>query len=525
MVLAVLIVGGCGAGSADGPQAPAFPLSRAQAPPVGALERASGPDESVSPCPTNDLNGPTAERTVQLHARSSSGRQFAALTGQRLPIGALVSVCVSGFRPDLPVDAEVTSASARPVRHRWPAGASTELDPWVMVAAGPLGAGTHRLTIRQDGIAPRTFTFVVDGTRSSAGLWTDGAYSASAGHPITIGSGDNASGKDVHFDFYVKGADDQYRYWSTVEATADEHGTALAVVPTRPRDARSYLVMQRGAPDAPTPIDLFGIATGRVEGEPVSKPKSLFQRHDAPPADVARQVAYFQEGGPGACDAPKTKDATLVLGREVPRGGFGGAASPDRFELGDRVRICAFNFTAGEPATMTVRRPDGSRRTQTFPAELVDQDIGTSLLIMPDAAIGEYRVTVRQGAEAASARFSVLVPTVPGYETTGTKDRKPLVVVVGLPPHQRFRLSLYREPTHVAYDPSIPARLVAEFATSVHVRADERGTASYRLRTAPGDPKACFVIKVSYGKHLLDDAHNTLSTVCVPGRMYPEPAL
>jgi hypothetical protein len=394
-----------------------------------------------------------------------------------------------------------------------------------MVAAGHMGAGEHRLTIRQAGVAVKSVRFVVDDAKPSVGVWTDGAYRPSAGQTITIGSGGNSPGRDIHFDFYAKAADGQYRYWSTVAARADDHGAALTVIPTRPQDARSFLVMQRGAADAPIAIDLFGRAVGSAEDRSTDHPRSLFQRHDAPPAGVARQVAFFQEGGPGSCTNPKAERPTVVLEREVPRDSFGGTSDPEHFELGDHLRMCAFNFARGKKARLTIRRSDGSRSVKAFPAELLDQDIGTSWLIMPDAPIGGYRVTIRQGAKAATTRFSVQVPTVPGYETTGSEDRDPVVVVVGLPPHQRFRMSLYREPTNFDIDPAIPSRLTAEFAASVVVRADQRGTAVRRLRTAPGDPKACFVVKISYGQHVLNDLDNTLSTVCVPHRMYREPTL
>jgi hypothetical protein len=546
-LFALIVAAGCGGGSSSPPPtsthatpppgAPApkphtFPLARQKPTPRGVPKSVSFSSQGNAPC----LDPLPRGRAVRLEVRDAVDQSFAEVAGRRLPVGALLAVCVYKFRTDLPVDAAVTVAGGPPLRYRWPAGDAADLKPWMILAAGRLGPGEHRLTISQEGAATRSLSFTIDGDTSSAGLWTDGTDFSTAGRPIMIGSGGNVPGAPVRFDFYTLDASDfyapdaseRYRYWTTIKAKADARGRALTVVPTRTEDARSFVVRQRGTRDAPTPIGLSGLDAGEAEGRPAGKPRSVFQRHDAPPAGVARQVEIFTFGGPSECERPKTFGPAVTLSREVPRPWLA-KDSTRRYTLGDHVRVCAFGFADDRPVKLVVQRPDGSRSSRTYPAELIDQatvsDPRTALLIRPDLPTGSYRITARQGVLRASARLSVGVPTIPGYETTGTREGDPAVVVVGLPARQRFRLLLYGGSAQDDGRPPGFLRPAAPFVTSVGVQADGRGTAVYRLRRAPGEPKACFIVKVSYGEHVLDDLRNTLSRICVPDRTANEPGL
>jgi hypothetical protein len=147
---------------------------------------------------------------------------------------------------------------------------------------------------------------------------------------------------------------------------------------------------------------------------------------------------------------------------------------------------------------------------------LVNDGIGFQELIGAESAEGTYRITIRQGNLVAKTHFAVTDPRVPGYLTTSAPDGEPEVLVVGLPSRQRFWLLLYRSPDDYPSSNAVTEHALVGFVSAVAVRADTRGIVAHELRTHPSDPKGCFVVKVAFGQHLLDDLNNTISLICLP---------
>jgi hypothetical protein len=129
---------------------------------------------------------------------------------------------------------------------------------------------------------------------------------------------------------------------------------------------------------------------------------------------------------------------------------------------------------------------------------------------------GAYKVTIRQDDMVAHARFTVSDPTVPGYLTTTGRDGDPEVLVVGLPAHLRFWLALYLPPDDSPQSDVATRRMQVGYVAGEAVDADPRGIVAYRLGTDAADPPGCYVVKVSYEEHVLDDLNNTISLVCLP---------
>lgn len=491
-----------------------YPLGRRRSRPSSVPEWADMPDDHFQEaCPAQE-DGARAHLSVRPDDIESS---FQTVSNP-VRLGDLLALCVDAKRTDLPVDATVRDAAGAVVAdHRWPAGGGTGLDSWLFLAAGEIGeGGTYTLTVgQQDDTEELTFT--VSSSDIRTGPWIDAVGYASTGDTIMLGSGGNRAHANVRFDVYAAEERDLLRYRTTVTVRADARGVALEEVHTREADAHVYVFQQRDQPGSATKLDLMG----HVIGHPVSlpagqRPRTLFQQHQVAPRDVARQFDYFQQGGPGSCPDAVTSDPEVMLQREQPRLHTDFLSSSEtHFEVGDRLRICAYNFVEGQPARMTIKGPRGTRSLK-YPALQVDQGIGYQMLIDADSPEGRYEVTIRQDGMVADMRFTVSDPTVPGYRTTTGRDGYPEVLVVGLPARQRFWLALYRPPTDAPLSDVATRRMQVGYVAGEAVDADARGIVAYRLKTDAADPPGCYVVKVSYEEHVLDDLNNTISLVCLP---------
>lgn len=183
-------------------------------------------------------------------------------------------------------------------------------------------------------------------------------------------------------------------------------------------------------------------------------------------------------------------------------------------ERGEKFAIC-IGVIDPAPVILTMRAPDGSvHRTRLSGGDGPWTETDWYADFTDRAPLGHYVVEARQGSLHASRSFTLEPPDQPVYHIAyrGSKRTTTDVVLLGLRPGERARLSFYRAP-----DTQGPGSWHADYVTSSWVYAAGDGIATYRFHFN-GPTRRCtfYVAKAEVRGRWLDDLNNTTSEFTPP---------
>ncbi|MET8152046.1 hypothetical protein ACIBSW_40405 [Actinoplanes sp. NPDC049668] len=194
----------------------------------------------------------------------------------------------------------------------------------------------------------------------------------------------------------------------------------------------------------------------------------MLTRQDPLPESVPDQVAFFFGGGQTCAFEHESgpRDIRLVSDAVIPT----------------EFVVCFAGFRHQEPLRITLAPPTGRPITTTLARGSAEEGFVHRWPRLPADPAGEYRISARQRGTEITETVEVVRPRTPRLWL----DRPPGGIVVGgdvhmylagFPPNSTVALNLYY--FHV-------------YRTSFPVRVDARGGGHAVLRTAPGDPLACW---------------------------------
>ncbi|HUN79029.1 MAG TPA: hypothetical protein VMU32_08925 [Solirubrobacteraceae bacterium] len=466
-------------------------------------------------CGRESERGPSPRVVVELPSDSEDGkpRPLRAAT-----LGQTVEICPYGFRGDLPMTLEWVSGG-RALRRDFPAGQLFSERTWTVLLDSRFATGTQTITARQ-GDLKRTVSLAMGLPRAPV-LASSARFEAPAGEPVSVLVAGVKPHASVHVGLYAvpnEGNGDvvpQYR--TTLELTADARGLAETDFLSRPSDEGQYVLSlqprQQGEEEQAIPIELdensqsFAGPVGLAPGE---KPTGVFETHAAPPAGVAAQISYFVGAGGSSCySRPHATEPTIAFGRVVPRvpletAKIAGAAP----QIGDVFFLCAEHFPPGN-VQMTVTSPNGER--ERVPLEGQSPLMMHTRTLLPGTEIGTYTVTALQGPIRRTAHYQVSYPGEPGDVMLDEPGSPPRLLVVGLPPHQRYRVLVYETPGGAG-----GPRAQARYNGSIERETDAHGVDMVPFEIGPHDPHTCFVMRVQYGEHVVVDKEEGQTSLCIP---------
>ncbi len=433
--------------------------------------------------------------------------------------GQSVEVCPYGFRGDLPLTLEWVSGG-RALRQSYPAGQLLAERTWQVLLDSRFDSGRQTITARQGNVT-RTASLTLSRPRTRT-LGSSARFEALAGETVSVLVAGVAPHGSVPVDLYAVpsegGGNAAPQYRTTLELKADARGLAETDFPSRVSDHGQYALSLRplheGEEGQTILVTLdevapsFPEAVGLAHGE---RPTGVFETHTAPPAGVAAQIGYFVGAGGSFCySQPHVTQPIIAFGRVVPRVWMArtnpSAAAP---QVGDVFIICAEHFLNGVPR-MTVTRPDGKREAVplqgTAPLTIYQRTL------LQGTEIGTYTLTAVQGGIRRSAHYRVSYPSEPGDTMVEEHGLPPELLVVGLPAHRRYRVLVYETPGSGAGGPHEQAR----YNGSIERQADAHGVDTVPFSISPHDPKACFVMRVQYGEHVVVDKEEDQTMLCLP---------
>jgi hypothetical protein len=247
-------------------------------------------------------------------------------------------------------------------------------------------------------------------------------------------------------------------------------GPAGRVVPT-PASATS---IGRGTPKSTAqrttpPVPPAARPSGDAD-DPAPLP-GVLRREDRLPEGVPDQVAFFFGGGPPCGKNIERPDIDVT----------GGLVIPTTFEL------CFYGFDAAAPLRIDLAPPTGRpvTTTLTFPSVL-SNGFWYRWPRLPTDPAGRYRISARQGDTVVTESFAVVVSATPRLWLDAPYGGVPVgddvhMYLSGFPPDRTLALNLYD-----VHDD------LSSYRTSFPARVDGRGVGHVVLRTAPGDPLACW---------------------------------
>ncbi|GGK73641.1 hypothetical protein GCM10012284_04410 [Mangrovihabitans endophyticus] len=195
--------------------------------------------------------------------------------------------------------------------------------------------------------------------------------------------------------------------------------------------------------------------------------RGLLRRDDPLPEGVPEQVSFFFGGGQtcafeGEAHAPK-----IQLGS--------GSVIPTAFI------ICFYGFRHDRQLRITIAPPVGRAIAKTL-ARGSEEGFVYRWPRLPNDPAGAYRVAAQQGSSTVTEVFTVVRPATPRLWLDKPPGQVVLgedvhMYVAGFPPSRTVVLNLY---------------YFHHYRTSFPVPVDARGGGRAVLRTAPGDPVACW---------------------------------
>jgi hypothetical protein len=435
-------------------------------------------------------------------------------------LGQSVEVCPDGFRGDLPLTLEWVSGG-RVLRQSYPAGQLLADRTWGVLLDSRFTTGPQTISARQ-GTVTRTASLTLSPPRTRT-LGSSARFEALTGEPASVLVAGVAPHTSVLVDLYAIPNEGGYnavpQYRTTLKLKADARGLAEANFLTRASDHGQYALslppLHEGGEAQVILIDLDEVTqsfAGPVGLAPGEKPTGVFETHTAPPAGVAAQIAYFVGAGGSSCYSQlHATHPTIAFGRVVPRVVLVNSnPTPAAPQIGDMFFICAEHFPPGTPR-MTITRPDGKREAAALQGQSPLTMYERSLL--QGTEIGVYTVTAVQGAIKRTAHYRVSYPTEPGDVMLNERGVPPELLVVGLPPHQRYRVLVY-ETSAGNGGPHERAR----YNGSIERQADVHGVDTVPFFISPHDPHSCFVVRVQYGEHIVVDKEEGQTMLCLPLR-------
>lgn len=433
-------------------------------------------------------------------------------------LGQSVEVCPDGFRGDLPLALEWISGG-RVLRQTYPAGQLLSDRTWGVLLDSRFTTGAQTITARQ-GDVTRTASLTLSLPRART-LGSTARFEAPAGEPVSVLVAGVKSHSSVRVDLYAIPNEGGYNavpeYRTTLELRADARGLAEAKFLSRASDHGQYalsLPSLHQAEEAQTIlIDLDEVSQSfpaPVGLKPGERPTGVFETHTAPPAGVAAQIAYFVGAGGSSCYSQlHATQPTIAFGRVMPRVLLANSnPAPAAPQIGDMFFICAEHFPSGV-SRMTVTRPDGKRGA--IPLQGQSPLAVYERTLLQGTEVGMYTLTAVQGDIKRTAHYRVSYPTAPGDVMINERGMPPELLVVGMPPRQRYRVLVYETS---AGDGGPHGR--ARYNGSIERQADVHGVDTVPFVIRPHDPHSCFVMRVQYGEHVVVDKEEGQTTLCLP---------
>jgi hypothetical protein len=172
-----------------------------------------------------------------------------------------------------------------------------------------------------------------------------------------------------------------------------------------------------------------------------------------------------------------------------------------RAAIADPLRICLLRFRTGTPIQVTIRSPKGRLDRSIAPPPCSGRQCASEVhwAALPGDPLGDYQVTAVQGDLTAHGRIIVEKSDEPRLMVVGgviDEDQRVTVrpgrtvgiAIAGFRPHRSIGLLFFYTPNLDPY----PTRL--RFRAWTPVETDASGAAVFHLRTAPSDPRGCYVV-------------------------------
>jgi hypothetical protein len=250
--------------------------------------------------------------------------------------------------------------------------------------------------------------------------------------------------------------------------------------------------------------------TTRSQDSTTSTTRPLLQRHDAPPVGAAAQVAFFTGGigGPG-CEG----EEFLMGGRARPAIAVPGGTDQHPYNgsisVGVISQFCFTGFRKGKPLTVELEGPTGIVRNwqlcfgcdSGYPPDYEPIE-ALKWSTMPGDPLGRYTATFQQEEQEVTGTVTLLEASQPLLQTALAATNEPLREVmddqlprpvpagtalrlglVGYPRNQLVRINIYFGKSNIG-----------RYVSSLLVRTNTVGHASYTLKTRREDPRGCYVL-------------------------------
>jgi hypothetical protein len=288
-------------------------------------------------------------------------------------------------------------------------------------------------------------------------------------------------------------------------ALTSDHGgptsstvTARSADPTNaPTTAATLAPTTTAAPPRSTHTTMASTSTFTTLRPSTTQPRtvSLLQQGPARPHNVAALMDVDTGGADGfACweELDQVRTPTVWPGN---------GQNPTRVAIAEPLRICLLRFRTGTPIQVTIRSRTGRLDRSIAPPPCSGQQCASEVhwAALPGDPLGVYQVTAVQGGLRAHGRIVVEQWREPRLMVIGgviDEDQRVTVrpgrtvgiAIAGFRPHRSIGLLFFYTTNLDPY----PKRL--RFRAWTPVETDASGAAVFHLRTAPSDPRGCYVV-------------------------------
>jgi hypothetical protein len=275
--------------------------------------------------------------------------------------------------------------------------------------------------------------------------------------------------------------------------------TARAADPTgTPTTEATLAATTRAAPPRSTHTTTTSASTPTTLRPSTTQPqKSLLQQGLARPRNVAALMDVDTGGADGlAC-------WEVLDGVRTPTVWLGDEANPSvgRVAIASPFRLCLLRFRTGTPIQVTIRSPSGRLDRSIAPPPCSGRQCASEVhwAALPGDPLGDYQVTAVQGDVTAHGRIIVEKLDEPRLMVVGgviDEDQRVTVrpgrtveiAIAGFQPHRSIGMLFYYTPNLDPYPQDL------RFRAWTPVETDASGAAVFQLRTAPSDPRGCYVV-------------------------------